>query len=137
LGNDLGCPSYAITKNRYLEEVYFNFINSIKSEVTKKIYQNYVKSFMKFCNVTKLSDLVLSIEPQKLIIKYLMSLRERELAFNSLSINLKAIYHFYEMNDNILNKKKINMFKGDFSRKVVDRAYTHEEMKKFGFYKRF
>jgi hypothetical protein len=92
---------------------------------------------MKFCNVTKLSDLVLSIEPQKLIIKYLMSLRERELAFNSLSINLKAIYHFYEMNDNILNKKKINMFKGDFSRKVVDRAYTHEEMKKFGFYKRF
>jgi hypothetical protein len=89
------------------EEVYFNFINSIRSEVTKTIYENYVKSFMKFCNVIKLSDLLLIIEPQKQIIKYLMSLRERGLAFNSVSINLKAIYHFYEMNDVILNKKKI------------------------------
>jgi integrase len=112
------------------EEVYFNFINSIKSEVTKKIYENYIKSFMKFCNVTKFSDLLTKIEPQKQIIKYLISLRERGLAFNSLSIYLKAIYHFYEMNDIILNKKKINMFKGEFSRKVVDRAYTHEEIKK-------
>jgi integrase len=111
------------------EEVYFNFINSIKSEVTKKVYEYNIKSFMKFCNVTKLSDL-LAIEPQKQIIKYLMSLRERRLAFNSLSIKLKTIYHFYEMNDVILNKKKINMFKGEFSRRVVDRAYTHEEIKK-------
>ena len=111
------------------EDVYFNFINSLKSEVTKRTYEYYIKSFMKFCNATKLSDL-LTIEPQKQIIKYLMSLRERGLAFNSISINLKAIYHFFEMNDVPLNKKKINMFKGEFSRKVVDRAYTHEEIKK-------
>jgi hypothetical protein len=63
---------------------------------------------MKFCNVTKLSDLLAIIEPQKQIIKYLISLRERGLGFNSLSIYLKAIYHFYEMNDVILNKKSIS-----------------------------
>jgi hypothetical protein len=40
------------------EDVYFNFINSLKSEITKKIYEYYIKSFMKFCNVTKLSDLL-------------------------------------------------------------------------------
>jgi hypothetical protein len=34
------------------------------------------------------------------------------------------------MNDVPLNKKKINMFKGEYSRKVVDRAYTYEEIKK-------
>jgi len=62
------------------EDVYFNFINSLKSEVTKRTYEYYIKSFMKFCNATKLSDL-LTIEPQKQIIKYLMSLRERGLAF--------------------------------------------------------
>jgi integrase len=30
----------------------------------------------------------------------------------------------------LLNKKKIKMFKGEYTRKVVDRAYTHEEISK-------
>ncbi len=81
---------------------------------------------MAFCDIEKLSDL-LSIEPQKQIVKYLMSLREKGLSFNS--IRLHAIYHFYEMNDVPLNKKKINMFKGEFI-KSVDMAYTNDEIKK-------
>jgi hypothetical protein len=49
------------------EEIYSNFINSIKSEVTKKTYEINVKSFMKFCDVNKLSDLldILDIDAQK------------------------------------------------------------------------
>jgi site-specific recombinase XerC len=105
------------------EDVYFIFINSIKSDVTKENYERNLKSFMKFCNVTKLSDLLVIEDPQKQIVKYVMSLREKGLAYNSLSLSLNAIYHFYDMNDLILNKKKINMFKGEFS-KSVDRAYT-------------
>jgi site-specific recombinase XerC len=93
------------------EEIYFNFINSIKSEVTKKNYERNVNSFMQFCKVTKLSELLVITDPQKQIINYIISLRKRELAFNSLSLSLNAIYHFYEMNDVPLNKKKINMFK--------------------------
>ncbi|CAN5441808.1 hypothetical protein BH18THE1_BH18THE1_09640 [soil metagenome] len=84
---------------------------------------------MKFCNVNKLSDL-LKIDAQKLIVKYLMSLREKGLAYNSLSLSLNAIYHFYEMNDVPLNKKKINMFKGEF-KKSIDRAYTHERLRNY------
>jgi hypothetical protein len=34
------------------------------------------------------------------------------------------------MNDIALNKKKINMFKGEFTRKISDRAYTYEEIRK-------
>jgi integrase len=34
------------------------------------------------------------------------------------------------MNDVSLNKKKIKMFKGEYTRKAVDRAYTHEEISK-------
>jgi hypothetical protein len=45
-------------------EIYFNFINSVKSDVTKRIYEKHVKSFMKYCNVNKLSDL-LAIDAQK------------------------------------------------------------------------
>jgi site-specific recombinase XerC len=117
-------------ENQNEEDVYFNFINSLKSEVTKKDYEREIRLFMKFCNISKLSDLMTIREPQKQIIKYLMSLKERKLSFNSLSHSLYAIYHFYDMNDLPLNKKKINMFKGEFRRKVVDRAYSHEEIKK-------
>jgi hypothetical protein len=53
---------------------------------------------MAFCDIEKLSDL-LSIEPQKQIVKYLMSEREKGLSFNSIKLNLHEIYHFYEMND--------------------------------------
>ncbi|MFN2434326.1 MAG: hypothetical protein ABR515_03015 [Nitrososphaeraceae archaeon] len=112
------------------EDVYFNFINSIKSEVTKSGYEDGIRLYLKFCNITKLSDLLLIPDPQKQIIKYIMSLRERGLASNSISTHLLGVYHLYEMNDIPLNKKKINMFKGEFSRKVIDRSYKHEEIKK-------
>jgi len=108
-------------------EEYSNFINSIKSEVTKKIYDYNLRLFMEFCNIHKFEDL---IGQQNKIIPYLMSVREKKLSYNSISTRLNAIYHFYDMNDVFLNKKKIKMFKGEYIRKVVDRAYTHEEIKK-------
>jgi hypothetical protein len=64
------------------EEIYFNFINSIKSEVTKKTYERSNNLFMQFCGVNRLSELLSITDPQKQIIKYLMSLRERGLSFN-------------------------------------------------------
>jgi site-specific recombinase XerD len=98
-------------ENENKNEVYFNFINSIKSDVTKRIYEDNVKLFMKFCNVSDPVDL-LKIDAQRYIIKYTMSLRENGLASNSISVKLNSIFHFYAMNDVVLNKKKINMFRG-------------------------
>jgi site-specific recombinase XerD len=104
-----------------------NFINSIKSDITKKIYEYDLKLFMEFCGVEKFEDL---IGQQNQIITYLMSLREKKLSYNSISTRLNAIYHFYDMNDISLNKKKIKMFKGEYTKKVVDRAYTDKDIKK-------
>jgi site-specific recombinase XerC len=65
-----------------------------------------------------------------------MSLRERGLSTSSINTMLYAIYHFYDMctdiipTDIILNKKKINSFKGESTRKVIDRAYTYDEIQK-------
>ena len=111
------------------DESYFNFINSIRSEVTKANYLFNLKLYMKFCNLTKMSDLLTISDPQKQIIKYIMSLRARKMATGSISTMVNAIYHF-DMNDVVLNKKKINMFKGEFSRTIIDRPYTHEEISK-------
>jgi integrase len=109
------------------EDEYSNFVNSIKSGVTKKIYVYNLRLFMEFCDIDKFEDL---IGLQNQIIPYLMSLRERKLSYNSISTRLNAIYHFYDMNDVTLNKKKLKMFKGEYTRKVVDRAYIHEDIKK-------
>jgi site-specific recombinase XerC len=98
------------------DEVYFNFINSLKSEITKETYQLNIKLFMNYCNVTKVLRSYDNNEPQKQIIKYLIALREKGLSSNSISTRLNAIYHFYDMNDVTLNRKKINMFKGQFTR---------------------
>jgi len=118
-----------LVQHKEKEDVYLNFVNSIKSDVTKKIYEYNLRLFMEFCGTDKFEDLIqIGLENQ--IIPYLMSLREKKISYNSISTRLNAIYHFYDMNDISLNKKKIKMFKGEYTRKVVDRAYTHEEIKK-------
>ncbi|HEY7226860.1 MAG TPA: site-specific integrase [Nitrososphaeraceae archaeon] len=84
------------------DQAYFNFINSIKSEATKSVYQTYLKNFMDYCGLAKLCDL-LKLDVQNSIIKYLIALREKGLSSNSISVRLNAIFHFYEMNDVVLN----------------------------------
>lgn len=81
------------------EEVYFNFINSIKFEVTKKDYEDGVKLYLKYCNHSKLSELLTIADPQKQIIEYIMSLRKKGLSSNTISTWLLGIYHLYELND--------------------------------------
>ena len=110
-------------------EAYFNFINSIKSESTKKVYEGNIRLFMKFCDVSDLEEL-LNIDAQKSIIKYVISLKELKLAGNTIKSRLNPVFHFFEMNDVSLNKKKINTFKGEFIKKSRDKAYTHEQIKK-------
>ncbi len=55
-------------------DTYLNFINSIKSDVTKKIYEYNLRLFMEFCSVDKYKDL---IGQESKIIHHLMSQREK------------------------------------------------------------
>jgi site-specific recombinase XerD len=86
------------------QDVYLNFVNSIKSDVTKTIYEYNLRLFMDFCGIDNYENL---IGQQNQIISYLMLLREKKLSYNSISTRLNAIYHFYDMNDVALNKKII------------------------------
>ena len=97
-----------------IHDVYLNFVNSIKSNVTRKIYEYNLRLFMQFCGVDKFEDL---IGQQNQIIPYLMSLREKKLSYNSISTRLNAIYLFYDMNDISLNKKKIRCSKVNIQEK--------------------
>ena len=77
------------SSNEKESEVYFNFINSIRSEVTKEIYGYNIKVFMKSCNVESFYDLFTMSNPQAQIIKHLTSLSEKGLSSNSISTRLK------------------------------------------------
>ena len=79
-------PSKLALENQE-EEIYFNFINSLKSPVTKEIYDGNIKLYLKFCNLNKLSELLAMEEPQKQIIMYVMSLREKQLATSSKTLD--------------------------------------------------
>jgi hypothetical protein len=83
------------------EDAYFNFVNSINSDVTRKKYEYYMSKFLKFCNLDLDSLLRLSQqELSNLIIRYLVSLK---ISSQYKAVILASIKHACEMNDVILN----------------------------------
>jgi site-specific recombinase XerC len=114
-------------------EAYSNFAKSLRSPHTMKTYVWMLRAFMKYKNFTTTSQL-LEGEPkpiQSTIIDYILHFKEEKiLSSQSLAIATKALKHFYDMNDIILNWKKINSFIGIKMRTVKDRAYTRDEIRK-------
>ena len=89
-------------------EAYFNFINSINSDVTRKNYEYCMSRFLKYCNLDLNSLLKLpQQELSNLIIKYLVSLK---ISSQYKHVIVASIKHACEMNDVILNWKKLKKF---------------------------
>jgi integrase len=111
---------------------YTNFVNALRSPITRKVYDNILKRFMEFCNVGH-PDELLQKDPrmiQATIIDWITSLRypPRSLSHASLNIHKSAILTFYFMNEITLNSKKIGRYLGERQRQHKDRAYTREEI---------
>lgn len=116
-------------KQEQEDRAYFNFINSCKSEETKEKYDFNVGNFLKFCKCDKHSEL-LKINAEEKIIDYIVHLKQKKLSSHTIHSRLTAIYHFYIMSDVLLNKVKINKYKGEFRKVKKDRAYSREEIHK-------
>lgn len=87
------------------EQAYFNFANSINSEATRKMYEYYISRFLKYSNLDLDSLLRLpQHELSNLIINYLVSLK---ISSQYKMVIMAAIKHACEMNDVILNWKKL------------------------------
>jgi integrase len=107
---------------------YLNFVNSLRSPVTKNLYILFLKKYMEFCNVTDIEQLLKNdvklIESQ--IIDWLVS--TREMSYASRSLRLAALMAFYSINDVNLNRRKLGIFLGEESKIHKDRPYTVEEI---------
>lgn len=107
---------------------YYNFINSINAQETKSKYEYCLEDYKVFCK-SKDHQQLLKYKDDK-IIDYILNLKKQKLSSSSINSRVSAVYHFYCMNDVLLNRQKINKYKGEFKTVVRDRAYTREEIHK-------
>ena len=115
-----------------LNEAYSNFVNSINSDQTRQVYEYTLNQFLNHCQLDLDSFLILSQqEMSDYIINYLVN---KKISKQYKTVILSAIKHACEMNDVLLNWKRIKKFikseKTDNSINGKDRGYTHQEIQK-------
>ena len=85
---------------------------------------------MKFIKTNNISTLIKRdnkvIESQ--IIAYLVYMQEQKLSYSAKNVRLSALRKFYDMNDIVLNWRKISQYLGENTRKFKDRCYTTSEI---------
>jgi integrase len=118
-----------VTINLYVSQrLESNFLNSISSKATSKLYQFCFNKYREFTNDNLIGDHK-TIENQ--IIDFIFSLKNRGLSQRSVKTYFVAITHFYTMNDIVLNRKKITKFiNTDERKKSKNEAYTSEQIHK-------
>lgn len=62
------------------------------------------------------------------IISYIMSLRESGIAYATIQFLIAPIFTFYQLNDVVLNRKKVSRYMGEYRRVAKDGAYTTEQI---------
>ncbi len=84
------------------------FLYSIKSEKTKNLYLYYMRYFAKFAKIEVQELLNLPTENiQKIIINYIIHMRNLKLSYSSIRTRISPLYSFLELNDISVNKRKI------------------------------
>lgn len=112
-------------------EVFFNFTQSLHSESTKKSYTFCLEKFLNHYRIDLVSFLKLPHQEISTdIIKYLVDVK---VSAQYKSLIITTIKNACEINDIILNWKKIKMFvnseKTGNETNGRDRGYYHEEIK--------
>jgi len=113
-------------------EAYSNFVDSINSDQTRQMYEYSLSKFLKHYEMDLDSFLRLSQqEISNYIIDYLVN---KKISRQYKIVIFSAIKHACEMNDVILNWRKLKKFikseRTDNSINGKDRGYTHEEIQK-------
>jgi len=120
------------------QEAFLNFELGIKNKHTRR---NYYLSLDRFIIFSKLDyNQAVKLTPEEIsskIKQYVVSMLRQDFATNTLKNNLSAIFLFFDMNDILLNKKKLYRTilpnEEDQKRKSVlagKLPYTDEDIKK-------
>jgi len=104
---------------------------TIKSEETKKTYDEYLLYFERFSKKSPISLLKLAPKKiQELLIQYVMYMRDQKLSSSSIKGRLAPLFKLLDLNDAIVNKKRILMYAGEDKTTVKDEAYSKQDIEK-------
>ena len=104
------------------------FQEAIKSEETRKMYQNSLNMFFKFHNITGEQLITIpSDEIQVLVEDYVFSRKKMNLTRLSIKGYLNGIKLFLDMNDVVINWVKIKKFLPEASKPSGQNAYSNED----------
>lgn len=111
---------------------YHNFINAIKSPATQRAYRNALRRYLNHIKREKIDDLLIHVSNPRYIesqiIDYIMSLRNSGISYATIKVLTAPIFTFYQLNDVVLNRKKVSRYLGEYKRVVKDHAYTTENI---------
>jgi integrase len=103
------------------------FLESIKSEQTRRVYIVYLNKWMEYLGAKKNFA---GLDPRKIeqsIIDYIILLKKIK-KYSAVQNYVSPILAFYKINDVVLNTNKIQRFMPDKRKSNKDRSYTHEEI---------
>ena len=112
-------------------ESYKHFINAIRSPATRKNYEISLRRYLIHLKLKAVDDLLQDSNPRSIeiqIIHYIMSLKESGISYATIHFLVAPIFTFYQLNDIILNRKKVSRYLGEYKRVVRDQAYTTEQI---------
>src|ERR671919_796039 len=115
---------------------YRIFIEGLKSPVTKAAYSYALQKYLRHLNLSNPDDLLINQQQpqiiQNQIIEYLIQLKNPPhlLRYATRSQYLAAIMTYYDLNEVVLNKKKLYRYLGEEELPIENRAYTTDEIKK-------
>lgn len=117
-------------------KAYPIFIEGLKSPVTKAAYTFALQKYMNYLKINTPDELLIYHDNPKFIqnqiIEYLIALKNppHSLRYATRSQYVAAIMTFYDLNEVVLNKKKIYRYLGEEERPLENRGYNIEEMAK-------
>ncbi len=126
----------AMEKDHRDSPLYKNFIICLKTPKTKKLYSHFLDKYYLSRPENQSLSLIEIVKKDPRTIGYeIMGIVDEMRSFSNLSyasVNLfiVAITQFFEINDVVINKKKIQRSKGENVSKFEYRYYTADEIAK-------
>ena len=113
-------------------KTWSDFIDGIRSPATKRAYAISIKRYLNYLKVNLPDDLLLHVNDPKYIerqiIDYIRSLRNDTIGYATIQFLIAPIFTFYQLDDVVLNRKKVSRYLGEFKRIVKDEPYSSEQI---------